>query len=535
VGRNASGFLIADPRLFPNGLKAVVDYVHSKGLKFGIYTARGSLTCMGRPGSDGHEAQDAALWASWGVDYLKEDSCGGTTHGTMWEQYARMRDALNATGRPIYFSITQAQDWSDGHPRMHCYGDAAFSTLFWTTASPPLDPRGLANSYLVEYCNNEDYFGYTDGSPHPGGFLSNLDSQQLLTWDNMTAPGSWNDNDMLEVCHGAQSYPEYAAQFSTWAILASPLILGNDIRAMTPECLAIVANTEVIAVNQDSLGLRGKLVSQWPEAAWPAVDPPLPARVPPPAGAPPAPPALASLRMAPCTGAPSQLFSYDPSTRYLLHPASGACLTYGGYHEANFAPTACANWTAPDIGSQLWTVETDAGGDQVLRVVDNLEKVADVFDCNVTSPASVQVCTQGGDDCYSSPGGPPGCGTTGQRWLAPGLGKGAPSTIASAVGGGGACVTVAPLPPPPVDIRVQVWVKPLANGDVAFVMFNRAAVSYAANVSWASLGKPDGDSLALRDLWAHKDLGTFSGAWSALVAPHSAVMVRAAAAAPRAA
>ena len=79
-------------------MKYIVDYIHGKGLKFGIYTARGSRTCMGRPGSDMHETQDAQLWASWGVDYLKEDSCGGTMHGTMWEQYERMRDALNATG-----------------------------------------------------------------------------------------------------------------------------------------------------------------------------------------------------------------------------------------------------------------------------------------------------------------------------------------------------------------------------------------------------------------------------------------------------
>jgi hypothetical protein len=462
------------------------------------------------------------------VDYLKEDSCGGATHGTMWEQYVRMRDALNATGRPIYFSITQAQDWDDGHPRMHCYGSGAFSTLFWTTASPPLDPRELANSWLVEYCNNADFFGYTDGFPRPGGFLSNLDSQQLLTWDNLTQPGSWNDNDMLEVCHGAQTYPEYAAQFSTWAILASPLILGNDIRSMTPECLAIVANAEVIEVNQDPLGVRGKLVTQWPQAAWPAVDPPSPA--PAPLSAPPAPVALASLRMAPCTGAPSQLFTYDASTRYLRHPASGTCLTYGGYHEANFAATFCANWSSPDIGSQLWTVETDGGGDQVLRVVDNTEKVADVFDCNVTAASAVQVCTQGGDDCYSAPGGPPGCGTTGQRWLAPGLGKGAPAAIASAVDGGGSCVTVVPLPPPPVDIRVQVWVKPLVNGDVAFVMFNRAPEVYTANVTWVQLGKAAGASLRLRDLWAHADLGVFQGTFSTNVAPHSVVMVRAAAA-----
>jgi hypothetical protein len=316
------------------------------------------------------------------------------------------------------------------------------------------------------------------------------------------------------------------------------LILGNDIRAMSAECLAIVANAEVIQVNQDPLGLRGKLVSQWPQAAWPAVDPPWPttaaaaaAATATAAAAAPAPPALAALRMAPCTGAPSQLFTYSAATRYLLHPASGACLTYGGFHEANFAPAACANWSAPGVGSQLWALETDAGGAQVLRVVDNEEKVADVFDCNVTRPDAVQVCTQGGADCWSTPAGPPGCGGAGQRWLAPGLREGAAAAIATAVGGGAACITVVPPPPPPVDIRVQVWVKPLANGDAAVLMFNRAPVAYTANVTWAQLGRAGGDRLALRDLWAHKDLGVFEGGFSAPVAPHSVVMVRAGAAA----
>jgi len=135
IGRDGQGNIIVDPKLFPNGLKPVSDYIHSKGLKFGMYTARGSTTCMGRPGADGHEEQDAAFYASIGTDYLKEDSCGGHTNGTMWEQYERMKVALNRTGRPIYFSITQAESWNDGHPHMHCYGDGAFSTLFWCARS----------------------------------------------------------------------------------------------------------------------------------------------------------------------------------------------------------------------------------------------------------------------------------------------------------------------------------------------------------------------------------------------------------------
>lgn len=164
VNRTTAGVLIADPKLFPpstpganDGIKLVADYIHSKGLKFGIYTARGSRTCLGRPGSDGHEQLDAdsecrhnrqqllacflphvretherpgaetapcphAAWSKWGVDYLKEDSCGGHTTGTVWEQYSRMRDALNKTGREIYYSITQSVTFSDGpiREKMHC-------------------------------------------------------------------------------------------------------------------------------------------------------------------------------------------------------------------------------------------------------------------------------------------------------------------------------------------------------------------------------------------------------------------------------
>ena len=216
--RAANGTIIADPALFPDGLAPVVAYVHLRGLKFGIYTARGSTTCMGRPGSDSFEAVDAAYYASIGVDFLKEDSCGGTTHGSVWEQYARMRDALNATGRHIYFSITEAVPFTDGHEAMHCYGDGGVFTLIpWVAAG--LTPSNLANSFLVEYCNNVDSFGYTGGHPAPGGMLSNLDSQALLTYDNLTVAGGVNDADMLECCNGGQSETEYRAQFSLWAIL----------------------------------------------------------------------------------------------------------------------------------------------------------------------------------------------------------------------------------------------------------------------------------------------------------------------------
>ena len=423
-----------------------------------------------------------------------------------------MRDALNKSGRPIYFSITEGVPWTDGHAAMHCYGNSVFTVFPWI--SQGLDPRALANSYLVEYCNNEDTFGSTDAAQGPGGFLSNLDSQQLLTWDNLTVPGAFNDNDMLEVCNGGQSVSEYRAQFSTWAILASPLILGNDPRSMTADCLAIIANTEVIAIDQDPLVVRGSLVQQWPQAVWPNVSAAAAQRV--------APLPTAQLAMASCdSAAPTQSFSFNATDGTIRTP-DGQCLTYGGYHESNFAVTACAGWSVPGIGSQLWAPNASDGS---LHVVDNLEKVADVFDCDLTAPGSVQVCTQAGADCYSTPGGPPGCGLTGQQWRWSWGAAGA--ALASSVGGFSHCVAVVPLPAPKVDIRLQIWAKPLANADVAVLAFNRSPSPIRANISWADVGLAPGRAAKLRDLWAHADLGQATDWYNVTVQPHDVIMLRA--------
>lgn len=549
--RSADGTINPDPALFPQGLKPVIDYVHSKGLSFGIYTARGSTTCMGRPGSDSHEQQDADTYAAWGVDFLKEDSCGGTEHGSVYEQYARMRDALNKTGRAIFFSITEAVPWTDHYERMHCYGDNVFTTKPWVAQG--LDVVGLSNSALVEYCNNEDVFGSTAAAGGPGGMLSQLDSQQLLTYDNLTVPGFTNDNDMLEICNGGQTAAEYRAQFSTWAILASNLILGHDIINQSPACLEIIANKDVIAVNQDPLVVRGKLVLQWPSAVYPttngadrgaaaaassgaagALERTLPRRARAPrrsrrgVGAPdvraPYPLPTSDHSLAPCNAsAPEQLFAFDAATRMIRNVAAGDCVTYGGYHEANVHGGACVGWTAPGIGSQLWA-PSGAADNVTLSVVDNTEKALDVIDCNVDAPDTVQVCTFGGADCYSSGAPPAGCGVSGQLWAFDA--SGAPTTIASSVGGAFASC-VARVAPPPPPIILQVWSKPLANGDVALLAFNRDTSPVVANLTVAFAGWPPGASASLYDVWAHKPLGQVTGAWSVNVAPHDVYMVRA--------
>jgi len=289
--RDASGSLVYRADKFPRGIKFLADYAHAKGLKFGIYSAHGSQTCVGRAGSYGHERQDADLFASWGVDYLKYDSCGGypqnyTPMAEQWREFAAMRDALNATGRPIFYSICEINDlppvWAPAQQSpSRCGHNASYNVLKWQMMDAAqrsrYDPRGLANSFLVEWVNNNNHFNDRNCS----GWLNNLDSQQDLTLDELSGPGHWNDNDMLSVgcnnasgsgsepasaknspCGGHQTLDEQRSHFALWAMQASPLILGNDVRYMTDAIRNIITNSEIIALNQDALGHRARIAYQ---------------------------------------------------------------------------------------------------------------------------------------------------------------------------------------------------------------------------------------------------------------------------------
>lgn len=229
--RDAHGDIQPDPARFPSGIKALGDYIHSKGLKFGIYSDVGDKTCGGRPGSRGHEYQDAAQYAAWGVDYLKYDWCNaGTMDGHA--AYLTMANALRASGRPIVFSMCE-----------------------WGTNKPWLWARNIGNLWRT---TGDIYDAWEGHKTYQSGMLDNLDLQVGL--DGYAGPGHWNDPDMLEVGNGGMSDSEYRAHFSLWAILAAPLIAGNDLSAMTPATKAILTNREVIAVDQDALGIEGKRV-----------------------------------------------------------------------------------------------------------------------------------------------------------------------------------------------------------------------------------------------------------------------------------
>jgi len=237
VSRDENEFIVADQQRFPSGIKALADYVHSEGLKLGLYSDAGTKTCDDRPGSQGHEYQDALQYARWGVDYLKYDWCNTGTRNAE-EAYTTMSDALLVTGRPIVFSMCE-----------------------WGTAKPWQWAKGIGNLWRTTGDIGDKWEGVfksPEGNCCLNGMVDILDLQAGL--DAFAGPGHWNDPDMLEVGNGGMTIPEYRAHFSFWALLAAPLIAGNDVRSMTPEIKEILTNVEVIAVNQDELGREGRRI-----------------------------------------------------------------------------------------------------------------------------------------------------------------------------------------------------------------------------------------------------------------------------------
>jgi len=232
VSRDDSGNIVPDPQRFPSGIKALADYVHSKGLKFGIYSDAGTGTCQNRPGGRGYEFQDARQYAQWGVDYLKYDWCNHSTQNSQ-ASYSIMRDALQKSGRPIVFSLCE-----------------------WGSTQPWLWAKDVGNLWRSTGDITDKWSSQRkdDGL----GVVEILDLVNGL--ESYAGPGHWNDPDMLEVGNGGLNDTEARAHFSLWCILAAPLMAGNDIRSMNAATREILTNKELIAVNQDPLGVQGRRV-----------------------------------------------------------------------------------------------------------------------------------------------------------------------------------------------------------------------------------------------------------------------------------
>eukprot|EP01052_Picozoa_sp_SAG31_P037261 SAG31_NODE_4786_length_2956_cov_5.119006_1_plen_481_part_00 len=274
--------LQVDPAKFPRGMRYVADAVHAMGLKLGVYTDISGHSCTKiGPGSLNHYKLDAETFRDWEVDYLKVDFCGpdcGATAGPgavaveATAQYAAWHAlgmALNATGRPIYYSIC---------PHTNASGDgvaAAFGhdliyapPVSWSAAQR----HALANSILVEFRNTFDMWG---GGSH-GGLITNIDSMVAATHFNYSVPGSWNDADMLWTCSYGGTHPqnhmkmsEYRVHHAVWSIFGSPMILSADLRTVATQyppgfegCMSLLLNKAIIDVNQDNATLPARLVSQ---------------------------------------------------------------------------------------------------------------------------------------------------------------------------------------------------------------------------------------------------------------------------------
>nr|WP_245886248.1 NPCBM/NEW2 domain-containing protein [Umezawaea tangerina] len=226
--RDSSGNLVPNRTRFPNGIKAVADYVHGKGLKFGLYTSAGTATCdsQGFPGGIGHEQQDANLFASWGVDYLKYDNCGDHLGQSAQQRYTAMRDALRNTGRPILFSICE---WGQNAP--------------WDWA------QTVGNSWRTTGDIEDNY----------GSMLGIFKSNAARSTDSQR--GAWNDPDMLEVGNGGMTDTEYRSHFTLWSMMNAPLLIGSDLRTASAATYSILTNRDVIALDQDSLGVQAAEIS----------------------------------------------------------------------------------------------------------------------------------------------------------------------------------------------------------------------------------------------------------------------------------
>ena len=291
--RAEDGSLVVNERLFPSGIRALADYVHERGLKLGVYTDLTAHSCGPGPGSFGHYIQDATLMAhNWTVDYLKVDYCGTDVDRSpqpQLEAWEALRDALNETGRPIYFSICpHAVAPSTGPAKPYNGGSVYAPPLQWTAA----ERKHVANSLLVEFTNTFDLW-YADPVPAgdggpisaPGGLITNIDAMMQMTNLSFSGPSSWNDADMLQICtfgegatrhfnstgrpgnygpnSGGMTLREYESHYAIWAIWGSPLIHGADLRTVGqrhPECLELMLNRELLAVNQDPVGAPAKLL-----------------------------------------------------------------------------------------------------------------------------------------------------------------------------------------------------------------------------------------------------------------------------------
>ena len=466
--RNPNGTIHSDPTAFPSGIKSLADYAHAKNLGFGVYTDLGYKTCAGRPGSLGFEAIDALTYASWGVDFVKVDNCN-TDGSTPETRYPVMSLALNESGRAQFFSLCE---WGVDDPAKWA---PAFGNSWRTTGDLTPDQWDVM---MNRADLNEPLYPYA-------------------------GPGGWNDPDMLQVGNTGMSSVEYQTQFSLWAIMKAPMIISLNVANMSAETWNIVGNEEVIAVNQDPLGVQGHRV--WSDAAGPV-------------------PYTASSDaiLEPCDSKNLfQQWRFNSSTGIIAEEKDGRGLEIGycrnfsthGNHVAVFpyVPNGCANAT-----NQFWqAVTSSTGGSGWVQLVSQMNN-----QCLTARPFRSTVVERGTPK-YFLETLPCKANDSAQLWQQKDNQRSQSADFPSPWGSrvnSALCLSV--IVPIPKGVT-EVWAGPLQDNAIAVVLLNRGTATSNITAHWDDVGASSPTtSYWVRDLVAKKNLGIFSSSFTAAVDSH---------------
>lgn len=480
--RDSNGQVVADPTRFPNGMKYLADYAHSKGLRFGLYSSAGYKTCQGRPASLGLEDIDAESYAAWEVDYLKYDNCY-TDGGLPEHRYRAMQQALDKVDRDIFYSLCE-----------------------WGRENPATWAGGISNSWRVS--------GDIQDKWH--SFITRAAIDAPL-W-RYAGAGGWNDPDMLEVGNGGCSLTEYQYHFSLWAMLKAPMIIGNDVRTLSPgdSVMSIIANDEVIAINQDSLGRQGRRV--WSDTA--KIQNQL---------------NVGRLIATQCNDdasayldAPAdQQWAYDSETMTIKSTSENLCLqeyvpslpasklqeiahiqdldhTFGLF---GVGLSDCSNATK-------WQVQGFGGGSVVSQSSGRCLEVSRFDWLPIVQGKRIQtgrceVVDVGKDRAYDR--------TEHQAWTLP---HGKMRNLYERQ-----CLTLDR--DAPFAHNEEIWSVPLEGNAVAVMLGNMGKNETKITATWSMLGLDGSTKMTARDLWLHEDYqGVYTHEISATVAPHGVVLLK---------
>ncbi|XP_065194556.1 uncharacterized protein LOC135825853 [Sycon ciliatum] len=435
--RTPEGVIVQDETKFPN-FTGMIAYIKSKGLMFGLYTDRGTYTCQHRPGSYSHEMIDAKTYAAWGVDYVKNDDCNVPKGGNADTDYGHMFEGIHASGRPMVHSVKGSEPIANAH--------------------------NVSNMRRVGHDIGDNF----------GSMLSLVMQGEKQNLSQYAHPGFWNDLDMLEIGNGGMTLEEYKTHMAFWCILKAPLLLGNDLTKMTADILAILTNAEVLAINQDPMGVQGKMVHQ--EFTNSTKSP-------------------RDVVAVKCSSSVTQQWVYDKTNMTIMNKGIGLCIDC---HQGRGQVMAM-----PCDGSskQQWVL--DAGG-EIHSQSASSKTCLDVY--NYSGPV-VQMF-----DCKDEKGkyGNQQFNVTTSGEIVPNV----PGDLCLDLGEGTA--------------QLYVFAGPLSGNAHAAMLFSELDPSVSSKITamWSDMGLDPTTAYIVRDLWENKDIGTFNGSFSAGVAGHSNVFVK---------